>query len=126
MECLATNGAAVSASCVVSLAPETQNHEKGSGKIVRTRRQGRLERSNVFWTWWNHCTQELTEAVVVCTRPACGQASQCPSVEHGWSRKASYCSSVEQGWSCRLPSLAKTLLTAGGFLGRENQSSLRV
>lgn len=87
---------------------------------------GRLERSSVFWTWWNHCTHELTEAVVVCRRPACGQASQCPNIEHGWSRKASYCSSVEHGWSCRLPSLAKTLLTADGIFGRGNWLSLRM
>lgn len=53
-----------------------EHFERGSRWIVRARGWGGLEGSNVFWIWQDQCTHNLSEAVVVCTRPAQDQASQ--------------------------------------------------
>lgn len=61
MECSATSGVSVSL-CSPQLG---DHHERGDRKAERAKGQGGLEQNSVVWAREDHCTHDLTAAVVL-------------------------------------------------------------
>lgn len=67
------------------------HHWKWSEKILRTRGWGGEPKGggvSVFSVWPSHCTHEVTEVVVTCSKPTCNWALQYSIMERGGDHEA--------------------------------------